>query len=716
MKLIKYVFAIYVFVLTPSFLKAHEGMWIPALLESLNKSDVYLNKMQLSAEDIYSVNHSSIKDAIVHFGGFCTAELISKNGLLLTNHHCGYGSVQSHSSLENNYLEDGFWAKSHAEELANPGLYAEFIREIVDVTAEVFAGTDTLDGKGKRAVMGKNIGDIIARFEESGLKANVKAFYNGNAYYLIVSEVFNDVRLVGAPPSAIGKFGGDTDNWEWPRHTGDFSMFRIYADTENKAAPYNENNIPLKTDYCLPISLKGSVENEYSMVMGFPGSTDHFISSVGMDITVNYLNPARIEIRDKMLEVINAAMRKDPAIKIQYASKQASISNAWKKWIGQRGGIQKTNAIQLKQILEQELIEAQLQYGQTALNDAFSQLTTLETDQKEINYARNMFIEFIYVGQELIKFAYDLNVIKTKFEQNVSEEDLAKTIAAFKPKAEAHFKDYNVSVDKDVFLATMEYCLQHLPKKYMPQEWQLLLNADHLGRAAYVDRLYKRTALNKEAEVMALLDNPKKLKRALETDAAMQLMTKLLKVYYEKIAPEIVAGNNAMNEAQELYVKTFMDAQPGKTFWPDANSTLRVTFGKVEGTAPQDGVKYTVHTTLDGLMAKYVPGNYEFDVPERLLELYEKQDYGQYAAEDGSLVVCFLASNHTSGGNSGSPVINEKGQLIGLNFDRTWQSTMSDLYYDDKICRNIAVDIRYVLFVVDKYAGAKNLIEEMELN
>ena len=347
MRLLKPLLIIYVLALTPSFLKAHEGMWIPSLLQSLNKSDVYLSKMQLTADDIYAINHSSIKDAVVHFGGFCTAELISKNGLLLTNHHCGYGSVQSHSSIENNYLEDGFWAKSHSEELANPGLYAEFIRQIIDVSDQVFAGTDTLSKKGKYAVMSKNIEDIITEYEAEGFKASVKPFYEGNAYFLILSEVFNDVRLVGAPPSSIGKYGGDTDNWEWPRHTGDFSMFRIYADKDNKAAAYSADNVPLKTDYCLPISLKGSVENDYTLVMGFPGTTDHFVTSKGMDIAVNYLNPSRIAIRDKMLDVINANMRKDAGIKIKYASKQASIANAWKKWIGQRQGIAKTNGIKV---------------------------------------------------------------------------------------------------------------------------------------------------------------------------------------------------------------------------------------------------------------------------------------------------------------------------------------------------------------------------------
>lgn len=690
---------------------AHEGMWIPALLKALNEPEMKQLGLQLSAEDIYSVNQSSLKDAIVHFGGFCTGEIISDQGLVLTNHHCGYGSIQSHSSVENDLLTDGFWAKSKADELANPSLFATFIVSLEDVTDQIFSGTDTL--KNPEPVIRRNMATVTQKAnEEEGIQALVRAFYFGNQYFLIRTKTYNDVRLVGAPPSAIGKYGGDTDNWVWPRHTGDFSMFRIYADANNEPAAFSESNVPFKPKKYLPISMEGSDDGDFAMVYGFPGSTDHFATSSETEFITDVLNPVRIAMRDASLEVINEAMASSDKIRIQYAAKQSGISNAWKKWRGQNRGLRMFNAVAKKSAFEKEYGIRAEEMGKIAYQEALGNLLAYEGKAAEITLARNVFIEFIYRGSELFRFAYGFNKLKDQFDAGSGDMEIDILKDQIKASLPAFFKDYNAKVDKAVMLSQIPLVKENLQVKYQP-EWLKKSDAELME---WVNKMYANSVFTSQSSLAAMLSKPgsKGLKK-LFADDAFQAMKAIYQKYFETIAPEYEVMGAEKEALKQAYVAGILEMFPETNPWPDANSTLRLSYGKVEGSKPKDGVEYEPQTTMSGLLAKYRPGDRDFDLPERLVELGRDKDFGPYANEDGELVVCFTSSNHTSGGNSGSPVINGKGHLIGLNFDRSWESTMSDIMFDPNICRNIAVDMRYILFVVDKYANAGHLIEEMEL-
>ncbi|WP_223266602.1 S46 family peptidase [Luteibaculum oceani] len=692
---------------------AHEGMWIPSLLKALNESEMKTLGLKLSAEDIYSINQSSLKDAIVHFGGFCTGEIISDQGLVLTNHHCGYGAIQSHSSVENDYLEHGFWAKNKGQELSNPDLFVTFIVSIEDVTEKVLQGTDTL--KNPEPVIRRNIAEINKAVKgENGMDGFVRAFYYGNQYFLIKTKTYNDVRLVGAPPSSIGKYGGDTDNWVWPRHTGDFSLFRIYANKNNEPAAYSEDNVPFKPKKHLPISLKGSDDGEFAMVYGFPGRTEHFLSSEEVKHIVETINPARISMRDASLEVINEARESDAKIKIQYAAKQSSISNAWKKWRGQNRGLIMFNAIDKKLGFEADYRERAKQKGKTEYAAALDQLIENQKNRGDITLARANFIELVYVGAEIFKYAYGFNQIMDLYASKAADTTLFNAKQKKVNGIDAFFKDYNAQVDMDILKAQLPVYFKYMDEAYLSET---LLEVKRNGNInEWVDKMYAKTLFTQPDELRKILNagGAVGLKK-LSKDPVYLAMKELYGTYFSKIAPSYQVANAAHEELMKTYVQGILELFPEIDHWPDANSTLRLSYGKVEGSQPKDGVIYDPQTTMDGLIAKYIPGDKEFDLPEKMLSLAKDKDYGQYANENGELVVCFTSSNHTSGGNSGSPVINGKGELIGLNFDRSWESTMSDIMFDPSICRNIAVDIRYVLFVVDKYANANHLIEEMDL-
>jgi len=690
--------------------KIQGGMWLPSLLEGVNETEMQQLGSKMTAKDIYDVNNSSLKDAIVHFNGGCTSEIISPNGLLLTNHHCGYGAIQSHSSVDHDYLKDGFWAKSYEEELSNPSMTVTFIKRIDDVTAEVFAGvTDDMDEAAKMKLINQNIIKVNkAAQKEEWQGSNIKSFYKGNQYILFVTEQYKDVRLVGAPPTSIGKFGSDTDNWMWPRHTGDFSMFRIYADANNRPAEYSKDNVPYKPNHFLPISLDGVEEKDFTLVFGFPGRTNEYLPSVGIDQTVNVLNPAKIEIRENALKIVDSYMRKDVGIKIKYASKYASIANYWKKWIGENQGIKKSKAIEQKQALEKEFAQVVEEKDLVGYKTLLSDFETLYKEIESVSLARDYWIEVAYRNVELLGITFRAFQLENAFNRG-GEAGFNNARIAILKRLEGTYKNYSAVVDQPVFAKLVSLYAEKSPKEYLPSN---MLNVDFTSLAKDIYSSSKLTSFETAKELLA--GTPEEVIKKLNEDKAYIFGKEIHTIFYNKIEPKFQELNMKLAAVQKEYMKGLMEVFPNKRFFPDANSTLRITYGQVRGYEPRDGVYYNTTTYLEGVMEKYVPGDYEFDVPKKLIELYNNKDYGQYA-ENGKMPVCFIGTNHTTGGNSGSPAIDAHGNLIGLNFDRVWEGTMSDMNYDPDICRNIMVDARYVLFIVDKFAGAQRLIDEMTL-
>lgn len=709
MKFIKLLVLLFVL---PTFAQ-QGGMWIPSLLKGMNETEMKNLGMKISADDIYSVNHSSLKDAVPHFNGGCTSEVISSQGLLLTNHHCGYGEIQAHSTVDHDYLTNGFWAYKMADELPNKDLEVTFIVKIEDVTNKVLEGVINLPSEAdKQKKIQENIALLSKSLpKESWQENRIRTFYDGNQYILFVTESYTDVRLVGAPPSSIGKFGSDTDNWVWPRHTGDFSLFRIYADKNNRPAAYSKDNVPYKPKHFFPVSLKGIQENEFTMVFGYPGRTQEYLPSYAVEQIVNNLNPAKIEIRDRALKVQDGFMRKDNAIKIQYASKYASVANYWKKWIGESKGLKKTNAVAIKQKFEKDFMAKVAKAGKQA--EYGSLLSEFKTNYEAIApyaLARDYFTEVVLRNTELLTVGYRLyqleQVFNSKGEQSFTDRK-NNTITAL----EETYKDFNAAVDEKVFEQLIDLYANKSPKQFLPAS----LNG--LDVKKVTAEVYTQSKLTSYAGVKELVaGDAKTVLERLNNDKGYQLVKTIAEAYLKNVAPKYDELNLKNTALQRTYMKGILELSPKSArIFPDANSTLRITYGKVKGYKPSDAVSYEPVTYLDGVMEKYVPGDYEFDVPQKLIELYNAKDYGQYADKNGKMPVAFIATNHTTGGNSGSPALDARGNLIGLNFDRVWEGTMSDIHYDPSICRNIMVDIRYVLFVIDKYAGAKNLIDEMKL-
>ena len=705
-------FRILLILLTLPAFAQQGGMWIPSLLKEGNEKEMKALGMKISADDIYSVNNSSLKDAVPHFDGGCTAEMISPKGLLLTNHHCGYDNIQSHSTVEHDYLTDGFWAYKMEDELPNKDLTVTFIIKIEDVTAKIFEGVLNLPSESdKQKKIQQNIAALSKSFpKEAWQEAMIRAFYDGNQYVLFVTETFKDVRLVGAPPSSIGKFGSDTDNWVWPRHTGDFSLFRIYADQNNRPAEYSNDNVPYKPKHFFPVSAKGIQENDFTMVMGYPGRTQEYLPSFAVAQIVNDLNPAKIEIRDAALKVQDGFMRKDNAIKIQYASKYAGVANYWKKWIGETKGLKKSNAVAIKKDFEKKFQERvnkagkQAEYG-TILADFDKNYSEI----KELAIARDYFTEVVLRNSEILSFAYRLyqleQVYNTKGEQSFNDRK-NNLISGF----ENIFKDYSAQVDEKVFEQLIGLYATKSPKQFLPESVQ---NINPTSSARLIFDNSKLTNYNGLKEL--LNGDPKAVLEKLNQDPAYKLVKIIADSYLKNVAPKFDEINLKNSALQRTYMKGILEFFPNDRIFPDANSTLRVTYGKVKGYKPSDAVIYEPISYLDGVIEKYVPGDYEFDVPKKLIDLYNAKDFGKYADKNGKMPLAFIATNHTTGGNSGSPALDATGNLIGLNFDRVWEGTMSDIYYSPEICRNIMVDTRYILFVIDKFAGAKNLIEEMKI-
>lgn len=688
---------------------AVEGMWIPSLIDMFH-SDMKTYGLKLSPEEIYSTNKSSLKDAIVQFNGGCTAEIVSEEGLLFTNHHCGFSAIQHHSSLEKDYLKNGFWAKSKGEELKCPWLRVTFVKEIRDVTEEVFKGTEDLMGDARGKAIMANVQRLQKEAENGpNVKAVIKDFNMGNQFYMLVTQDYNDIRLVGAPPSAIGKYGGDTDNWVWPRHTGDFAVFRIYADGENNPAPYNQANKPFKPAHFLPISVKPKKEGDFTMVYGFPGRTDQHYCSDKLKFYVEKERPARISMRQKSLDLIKPAMNNSDAIRIKYASKQARIANAWKKWIGQIGGLNELHAYDKKQAWEKEytqMAKSKSDFGK--FETVIDELNILTEENSHFEFSRSMFIEYFFVGPEFFRFCRDLNDVLRAYEtlkkDGKWEDEVKQQVGAIN----GFFKNYDKDLDQAIFNAMTPMYIDYVGNELLPDGFKDNWKKDG-------DKLYSKSVFLDKDKLIAFVEsyNDKAVKK-LDKDPAIIMMSSLYNKFLEEINPKYQQFVQQEQALMKIYVEGILTMFPDKKTWADANSTMRIAYGKVEGSAPVDGMQYVHYSTVKGIMQKYDPNNPDFELPQRFIDLYNKGDWGGYE-QDGEMWVCFTASNHTTGGNSGSPVIDADGNLMGINFDRSWESTMSDFMFDESRCRNIVVDARYVLWVIDKYGEAKHLIDEMKL-
>lgn len=709
--------ALVLFVTVLSFYQsfADEGMWLPQLLQSLNEKQMKKMGMKINASDIYSISKSSLKDAIVSFGGFCTAEVISNEGLLLTNHHCGFDAIQNHSSIQNNYIRDGFWAYNKGQELTNPSLFATFIIRIDDVTSDVLKGvTATSTEIERQRIIDKNIAALKTTIKKENYQdVLIRAFFEGNKYFCFITETYKDVRLVGAPPSSIGNFGKDTDNWMWPRHTGDFSMFRIYAGKDNKPASYSADNVPYKPKRSLNISLDGVKENDFTMIFGFPGRTTQYLHSAAVKQIMDVLDPAKIAIREKALTVIDGFMRKDEGIKIKYAAKYASIQNAYKKWQGEVLGLRSKDAVGKKKQLEalfEKIVLAKPEMTAVYLN----LLKKLEEAYEEIEpyaLARDYYNE-ITQKIELGNLATQLRSVVNAFEKD-GEKGFINAKTGVLVSLENLFGEYDINVDKKVFEVLMKMYVQDQKAANISPYFTTLVQNNNYEKAA--SAIYDQSKITSLESIKNLLNgNAPDVVEAIKNDIAFKLVSDMAKTFSDNVAKNLAPLQATINSLQRLYMQAQLDVFSDKSFYPDANSTLRITYGNVKGYTPKDGAKYDFYTYLDGVMEKYKPGDYEFDVPAKIIELYKKKDFGRYGV-NGKQPVCFIAANHTTGGNSGSPALDAYGNLIGLNFDRVWEGTMSDINYDPSICRNIMVDIRYVLFIVDKFAGATNIIKELKL-
>lgn len=696
---------LFVLVLGSFILRAEEGMLIPSLISAF-ESDMKAKGMKLSADDIYSINKTSLKDAILQFGGGCTAEIVSNQGLLLTNHHCGYSYIQSHSSLEKDYLKNGYWAKNRDEELTNPGLTATRIVRIDDVTQAVLTGASS---KSDLTTIQANIKKLTAAaVVGTHYEAEIKAFNYGNDYYMMVKEVFLDIRFVGTPPNSIGKFGGDTDNWVWPRHTGDFSVFRIYVGKDNKPAAFSKDNVPYQPLHSLPISFKDRKVGDFTMVYGFPGQTEQHVVSSYLRFIIEKERPARIHMRDLSLGVIDAAMKNSDLTRIQYSAKQASIANAWKKWIGQIDGLKTLDAVAIK--LEQEKAYTEMAKSKEEWKkyaDVVAKMNALVAAKSDLEFKYAMGSEYFSYGPEYFKLARGLNDLVTNYSKFKENGKLKTVIEKLKTGAEGFFKNYDEKVDHQIF--------ELLTYEYLKQINRIQNYKNEIGIKSLTDVIYSKSILTSKERYLSFLQkfNEKNLNK-IKKDFGFKFYLDQISTFRNEVIPVYQNYSAEMNTLLQLYVEGKFVMFPNDKHWPDANSTLRITYGQLEGSAPTDGMMYTEHTTLDGIIAKYNSGNPDFELLPRMLELHKEKKYGPYAQEN-ELWVCFTGSNHTTGGNSGSPVLDANGHLMGLNFDRTWESTMSDYMFDESRCRNVVVDIRYVMWVMDIYSGAKHLVDEMNL-
>ena len=719
------VLAMAILFAAPSLVKADEGMWLPMFVKRLNEVDMQAAGLQLTAEELYSINHSSLKDAIVSFGGFCTGEIISGEGLILTNHHCGYGAIQDHSTVENDYLTDGFWAMDRTEELGNPDLFVDFLLRMEDMTDRVLGVVNDDMTEDERAqAIDAEINVIKGEVTEGNdYIAKVKPFFEGNEYYMFVYERFNDVRLVGAPPSSVGKYGGDTDNWMWPRHTGDFSMFRVYAAPNGTPAGYAEENVPLtkalreQNDafyHHLPVSLEGVANDDFTMVWGYPGSTDRFLTSWGVKQMLDIKAPTIVDIRDLKLNIMKKHMDANPAVRIQYAAKYAQTANYWKYFIGQSKGLTRLNVFGKKQAIEAEYTafansteENKAKYGE-ALSLIAEAYTAMDATEKGANFLSEIGIR----GTDMVLFSFRAKRMIDQLIETEDAEEKAGLIAQLEGFAAEHFKNYDAALDEEQFGKLFAKYEAEVIASQHPSFFSLV-NKKYKGDfVKFAAKMYAKSYFTDEARFAAFIAAPNAKKLA--KDLAVVASGSVIQSYFGMGSANAEADAKLV-KGNRLFVDGLRKMNPAKNYYPNANSTMRTTYGTVGDYVPADAVQYDFVTTLEGVIEKYVPGDHEFDLPQGFIDLYEAKDYGQYADKNGDLIVNFIHNTDITGGNSGSPVINAKGHLIGTAFDGNWEAMSGDIAFEPELQRTISCDIRYVLFIVDKYAGATHLIDEMDL-
>ena len=694
-----------------TFGQQYGGMWIPT---ELNEKEMKSMGMKISAKQIFDPSKPSIKDAVVQFDGGCTAEIISPKGLLLTNHHCGYDNIQSHSTVENDLLANGFWAKNMGEELPNPGVTVDFVLDIKDVTGQILGNTTNLDAKQTEQVIKNNIDVVSKSFKtEAHQKVVIRPMYYGNKYYAYIIETFKDIRMVGAPPSSIGKFGSDTDNWVFPRHTGDFAMFRIYADKNNKPAEYSKDNVPYKPKHFLPVSIKDKKEGDFTFVFGFPGRTTEYLPSVAVEKIRTEIDPAMIDVRDVALKTLDEKMRADQATKIKYASKYAGVANYWKKWKGEVEGLTKSDAVGKKQRYEQSLIAKNPEVKTTL--DEFNRLYTA---QAPYALSRAYYSEVIR-NAETLSLANNFFNFANAVESGKMD---AKSLENYKNRLKEIYKNYDPELDAKVTAKVLALYANRVQPEYLPAGFEQYKDVNR--NLQTIEELSKNSVLTGRGSLNGatmysgidkVFADQNALVQNLKNDSLMKLFTSMRESYLNKTDGKYAEYQKEIDVLQKKYMAQQMKTDKNRTFYPDANSTLRVTYGEVKGSNPKDALYYGYQTHLAGVMEKYIPGDYEFDVPKKLIDLYNSKDYGIYKNKTGDVPVNFTATNHTTGGNSGSPALDANGNLIGLNFDRQWEGTMSDINFDPRFSRNIMVDTKYILFIVDKYADAKWLLNEMKV-
>ena len=693
-----------------------EGMWLPMFVERLNYIDMQKMGLHLTADEIYSINHASLKDAIVSLGGFCTAEVVSNEGLLLTNHHCGYDAIQKHSSVDADYLTNGFWATKKSEELPNEGLTVSFLVRMDDVTANVLTGiSDTMTESARSAAIAKAMDGLKKEASENGkYDVSVKAFFNGNEYYRFIYEVYKDIRLVGAPPSSIGKFGGDTDNWMWPRHTGDFSMFRIYAAPDGSSATYSKDNVPYKPKHALKVSIKGFQKDDFAMIWGYPGQTDRYRTSWGVEATQNQINPVIVKVAGKILEIMKADMDISDKVRIQYASNYAGLANFWKNKLGESRDLKRLKVVDKKKEIEDQFAEwvnadpkRNAKYGSVLVDfaDVYKQYKEAKL------YTYQWYISMSFFGSKAFPWPMQMTGIETLLSSKMPADSLKVKLEPFREQGKEHFKDYNVPTEGKIYAAILEMFYNGIPKEMHPAIYQTIAKKYKNDFADYANDVFENSIFTNEENFNAFLDKPslKKLKK----DPSYLTFNSFYGDFMKK-SGEMAQLSVKIKKAQRLFLKGLREMQADRVFYPDANSTMRMSYGKILDYYPADAVHYDYVTHLSGVMAKEDPSNEEFVVPAKLKELYMKKDFGRYGS-NGDLVTCFLTDNDITGGNSGSPVLNGDGELIGIAFDGNWEAMSGNIAFEPELQRTICVDIRYVLFVIDKYAGAKNLIDEMTI-